>query len=85
MAHKRTPRALGLLRLLIRERTGLELRDYVFQRHAADPNLTIDELGLELGVKRDTWRRYLRRLDIGTADGPRLVDLRECQAPDQPN
>jgi hypothetical protein len=74
----RPPLALRHVARAIHERCGVELREWVLARHSADPDLTIDALGAELGVPRDTWRRWLRDwLELVPGAGPRLVDRRQ--------
>jgi len=63
----------------------MSLCDYVLKRHEDDPDLTINALADELEIPIRTWRRWLKEMEIGLGDGPRLVDLRPAaqQAADE--
>lgn len=59
----------------LRRCTGLGLRDTILARTAANPALTLPALAEDLGVDKVTLYRWLDRLQIGIAEGPRLIDI----------
>ena len=55
---------------------GLDLRAFIVQRFKTDPSLTVSALAVELDVDKVTLYRWLDKLELELADGPRLIDIR---------